>query len=346
MSNFFDKLKSFTSKLFNSNPSNIKKRPSLLQIPNSSKIRHFDNFNDFKQFSYSAPYQYKSFYIKKRNGKGKRLIAQPTADLKEIQLNLIKQIEFKLPIHGSAYAYIKNKSIKNHALLHSSSNYILKLDFKNFFNSIRPTLLKAQLEKLDVKFSDSDYEIMSFLFFWREKQNSPLKLSVGAPSSPTLSNFIMYSFDQKLQALCKQHACVYSRYADDITISSKFKFYDVNFPQLVEALLKEEFQGKIKLNPIKTKYLSCAHRRYVTGITIANNGKLTIGSKQKRLLSCKIHHFKIKKLTNEDEILTLKGQLSFAIFIYPELKNQFARKYGEHTLNRLLKYQASSSLHS
>lgn len=338
MSNFFDQLKSITAKLFGSKNSNQKSSASLIQTPTNLKSISIKKYDDFKQFSYSAPYQYKSFYIQKRNGNGKRLIAQPTADLKEIQLNVLNQIQSKLPIHETAYAYIKNRSIKDHALLHSDSNYILKLDFKNFFNSIRPALFKAQLEKLDVKFSDSDYEIMSFIFFWREKQNSPLKLSVGAPSSPTISNFVMYNFDQKLQDLCKQHACIYSRYADDITISSKFKFYDLNFPELIENILREEFQGKIKLNPFKTKYLTPAHRRYVTGVTIANNGKITVGHQQKRLLSSKIHHFKLRRLNDEKEILSLKGQLTFAFYIYPELKDQFIRKYSDHTINELLKY--------
>ena len=342
MSNFFDKLKSITAKLFGSKSSNQKSSPSLIQLPKNLKSVSFKKYDDFKQFSYSAPYQYKSFYIAKRNGKDKRLIAQPTAELKEIQLNVLKQIESKLPIHETAYAYIKNRSIKDHALLHSDSNYILKLDFKNFFNSIRPALFKAQIEKLGLQFSDADLELMSFIFFWREKQNAPLKLSVGAPSSPTISNFVMYHFDVRMKQLCEQHACIYSRYADDITISSKFKFYDLHFPELIENLLKDEFQGKIKLNSLKTKYLTPAHRRYVTGVTIANNGQITIGSKQKRLLSSKIHHFKVKRLVDEKEILSLKGQLSFAFYIYPELKHQFMRKYGENTLTELLKYQPNS----
>ena len=335
MSNFLQKLKQFVYQLFNS-----KSEKNVLKIsyPTNINQQKFKNKKSFLDFAYSAPYKYKNYYIPKRNSTQKRLISQPTAELKFVQKDVINQLSAFLPIHNCAYAYVKNRSIKDNAELHRHSNYVLKLDFKHFFHSIRPKILFNQLEHHQIKLSEIDQTILSFIFFWREKKDSPLKLSIGAPSSPVLSNFIMYRFDEMLNQFCEKHQCIYSRYADDITISSKYHFYDLNFPQHVQNLLDQEFQGKIKLNAQKTKYLTRKHRRFVTGITLTNDAKLSIGRQQKRLLSAKIHHFKINKLNDEQQILSLKGQLAFAFYIQPELKVQFSRKYGEELLHKIMSY--------
>ena len=45
-------------------------------------------------------------------------------------------------------------------------------------------------------------------------------LPQGAPSSPILSNIICRGLDDQLQEVARRHGCRYTRYADDITIST------------------------------------------------------------------------------------------------------------------------------
>lgn len=290
-------------------------------------------------FVNTAPHRYKSYEIFKKDGKNKRKIAQPSKEVKLLQRSALKMLEPILPIHDLAFAYTKNRSIKHNAMIHQNSKFILKTDLSNFFNSITPKILLEQIRKTNISISSENEELVSNLFFWKETRKDGLKLSIGAPSSPLLSNFIMYNFDKKIVEVCKKYDCAYSRYADDITISSSKNFYELNFPLIISKILIEEFGENIKLNSNKTKYISKAYHRNVTGITITNDGSISIGSNQKRLLSSKIHHFKNNQIKDTNEIFKLKGQLSFAFHIRPQLKGQFEKKYGKDTISQILKYK-------
>lgn len=89
-----------------------------------------------------APVKYKRYQIEKRGG-GFRSIAQPSKDLKLVQRLVINDYfrdETVFPIHPSATAYRKGKSILDNALPHSKNDFLLKLDFVDFFGSIKKVI--------------------------------------------------------------------------------------------------------------------------------------------------------------------------------------------------------------
>ncbi|MCP6612430.1 reverse transcriptase domain-containing protein, partial [Klebsiella pneumoniae] len=49
------------------------------------------------------------------------------------------------------------------------------------------------------------------------------KLPQGSPCSPVITNLILVSLDRRLSNLCNSVGCTYTRYADDITISTNKK---------------------------------------------------------------------------------------------------------------------------
>ena len=50
------------------------------------------------------------------------------------------------------------------------------------------------------------------------------KLPLGFPTSPVISNAIFLGADKELQALAERTGAVYTRYSDDISMSSKDNF--------------------------------------------------------------------------------------------------------------------------
>ena len=98
-----------------------------------------------------------------------------------------------------------------------------------------------------------------------------LVLSIGAPSSPLISNFIMYSFDEELVTICLNKKIMYTRYADDITFSTRIKNNLFELPEIISNLLKEIRKG-VEINSKKTIFTSKAHNRHVTGVTLTNSG--------------------------------------------------------------------------
>jgi len=277
-------------------------------------------------FSSTAPYRYKVYEIPKRSGHGTRVIAHPAKQLKFIQRLIIKEISNLVSIHDCAYAYKKDISIKDNALVHKDNRYLLKMDFKNFFPSITPELLFHEFSNAGVSFKIDEKEFLSKMLFYKPTRKSTLRLSIGAPSSPFISNFIMYRFDSIISNYCKSNNIKYTRYADDITFSTNIKNALFSIPKMVSKILTEN-NYNLRINSEKTVYTSRAHNIHVTGITITPEGKLSTGRENKRKLQAMLHRFIQSKLTDK-ETEQLKGYLAFAFFIEPDFRDRLINKYG------------------
>jgi RNA-directed DNA polymerase len=289
------------------------------------------------QFSETAPVRYKRFEIAKRT-RGTRIIAQPSRELKEYQNILVDFLEGFLPVHDAAHAYKKGSSIKKNASRHLKSKYLLKMDFENFFNSIKPIHFVNILNEIHADFSKNELNLMINLLFWRPNKSylEKLMLSVGAPSSPLISNSILYFFDLKVSTFCMKNNITYTRYADDLTFSTNEKDILFEIPEIIKSILNESFSEKIYINERKTIFTSKAHNMHVTGITLTPDGKLSIGRSRKRYISSLVHNYTNNSLEPE-KINHLKGLLAFAYDIEPKFKAKMINKYGFDTIERLKK---------
>lgn len=285
---------------------------------------------EIRGFLINAPEKYKIFSIPKRKH-GYRIIAQPSRELKAYQRQLVGLIDF--PVHDHAMAYCKGRSIKNNALRHVNNAYLLKLDLENFFNSITPEIFWNVWSKTWVLPSEEDRLYIERTIFWRFQGS--LMLSVGAPSSPLISNFCMYYFDKVIEEICLERNVVFTRYADDLTFSTNIKDALFSFPKLIQDSLEREFQNKLRINTSKTIFSSKAHNRHVTGITLDNTGKISLGRDRKRYIKHKVHHYTLNIL-DESEFNHLKGLISFARFIEPAFFNSLENKYTSKMICKLL----------
>ncbi|HIE9855378.1 retron St85 family RNA-directed DNA polymerase [Klebsiella aerogenes] len=286
--------------------------------------------------STKAPKKYRVYYIPKRTS-GFRAIAQPTKELKEIQRFLVSELEPILPIHSSAMAYRCGISIKNNAEKHKNNSFILKMDFQNFFNKIKPGIFFEKFNNLDIQCNSHDRYLLHNFLFWKPGQKRSVThiLSVGAPSSPFISNFVMFDFDSAISEWCAKFDIVYTRYADDITFSTSRKGILFSVPKIVKNMLAEYASG-ITLNEAKTIFTSKAHNRHVTGVTITTDGKLSIGRKKKKYLYSLVFKYTKGELTNE-EILYAKGLMAYCIHIERNIITRLKKKYGSEVINQFLK---------
>ncbi|SHL74843.1 retron St85 family RNA-directed DNA polymerase [Phytopseudomonas punonensis] len=285
-------------------------------------------------FLKNAPKKYKVYTIPKRTS-GHRVIAQPSKELKEYQRKYLELQDF--PIHNSAIAYRKNFSIKDNANAHKKNRYLLKLDLENFFNSISNHLFWRVWESILPMPPEADKRILENLLFWCPSKTigGRLILSIGAPSSPLISNFFMYKFDDAIYEICMEREIKYTRYADDLTFSTNRKNILFELPHLVETLLFSLFGSAIRINKKKTKFSSTGHNRHVTGITISNNQKLSLGRDRKRYIKHLVHHYMLEKLSNEDT-QHLRGLLSFAKHVEPLFLHSLENKYSTGLIHKIV----------
>ncbi|CAI0904650.1 retron St85 family RNA-directed DNA polymerase [Serratia proteamaculans] len=302
------------------------------------------NRRQIDNFLYNAPNRYKVYSIPKRNG-GERVIAQPSGELKNFQHHLINILESNFLTHSSAVAYKKGFGIKHNAAMHSSNPYLLKLDFTDFFNSITPELFFMACTWNGYELSTAEKRVFTKGLFWNKakSQLGRLSLSVGAPSSPLISNIIMYLFDEEFSRRCEQRGIVYTRYADDITFSTHHKNSLFSLPDEVRVFLNKNYHNRITLNERKTIFTSRAHNRHVTGVTLTTQGGLSVGRDRKRFISSLIHKYTLGILEPEMAYY-LQGLLSFAIYIEPEFRTRMSKKYSQETILELLKLRKEDGI--
>ena len=279
-------------------------------------------------FIKTAPERYKLHSISKRHG-GIRYIHQPTKNLKFIQRWLVNSYFSSMPIHSCAHAYVKNRNILSNAKPHSHNKYLMKLDFSDFFTSItiRGFLIFAHDNLRE--FSYEEHHILASLLFCRHKINGDFVLSIGAPSSPIISNIMLYRFDQVLYDFCRTKYVYYTRYADDLSFSTNQPriLKEEVFP-FVEGLCKTiPYPNYLKLNKNKVVHVSKKFNRRITGLVLSNEGNISIGRDKKRQLRAMAHQMSLNKLPPE-KINKLLGYINF-------LKGKIDPEFAEQLIQKL-----------
>jgi len=284
---------------------------------------------ELRTYLSTAPYRYKVFRILKRNDKGTRVIAQPSRGLKTIQRFVLENFcEPHLPVHDCATAYQRGSSIKANALAHSNSKYLLKMDFKNFFPSLTDADLTMHTDKYLKEKSDETDFVFSNLFFRKEKASKKYFMSIGAPSSPFISNTLLYDFDCIISDIAAVHSVVYTRYADDMTFSSNTKDLLFSYPDIIIKALDGLQYPKIKLNNEKTVFSSKKRNRHVTGIVLTNDNTISIGRAKKRVIKSLCFRYLNGELNFRD-IQRLSGFLSYIQDVEPTFIDSLKSKYGD-----------------
>jgi RNA-directed DNA polymerase len=269
-----------------------------------------------------ASHAYKVYQIPKQSG-GSREIAHPARPLKALQRWLLDSVIGKWEVHNAAFGYVSNRNIHQHASKHASSRYLLRMDFKGFFPSIRASDVRAYLRGRPpgtASWTDEDDR----LFVQLVTRNG--RLTIGAPTSPGLSNALCFEFDRLCWALAVDHEATYTRYADDLFFSTNQPDILREFPSHVLSLLtRVTVPAHLKLNDRKERHSSKKGRRQVTGIVLSSAGKAVLGRTRKRFIRRQVHRF--DDLTAAEKV-SLRGLISFATDVEATFINELILKYG------------------
>ncbi|PCH91315.1 MAG: hypothetical protein COB85_09280, partial [Bacteroidetes bacterium] len=140
---------------------------------------------------------FERFYIPKRNKSlGYRIVYKPwdqfTFDiLKVLKFNLTELYKPEDCVHG----FVSNRSTRSNAIVHLGQKHLLKLDIKNFFESLKIDSVKDAFVSLGFK---EDIAIQLSRICTLEE-----KLVQGFPTSPVLANIISVEMDKRIHKLCK-----------------------------------------------------------------------------------------------------------------------------------------------
>ncbi|MDR3367987.1 retron Ec67 family RNA-directed DNA polymerase/endonuclease [Rhodoferax sp.] len=251
-------------------------------------------------FKLTDSQRYFEFEISKRSG-GTRTISAPTEKLKRLQSNLtnllsncLKELDDtgirKTPfVHG----FVKGRSIITNAKVHRNKRWVLNLDLQDFFGVInfgrvRGTLIKDRCFQLHPDVATLIAQIAC-------RNNG---LPQGSPCSPIIANMVARSMDLKLIDVANQYGLRYSRYADDITFSTRKH----EFPEAVarnsvpggshdwvlgEKLKKVLIRSGFAENPNKTRLQYLESRQEVTGLVV--NKRVNVTREYRKQVRAMVH---------------------------------------------------------
>ena len=167
---------------------------------------------------------------------------------------------------------------------------------------------------------------------------------VGFPTSPRISNAFLFNFDQELKIFCVENQLVYTRYADDIIISSASFDIITNLKDKVQELLQSHASANLKLNQGKTKITHIGNKVKLLGLVVLPNGQITIDAKHKKNIEVTLHFFANDKNRYLDLLdahfkgdeHSLFGLLHYANSVDPAYIEKLQRKYGAFTLRNFM----------
>ncbi|MCE1021048.1 retron Ec67 family RNA-directed DNA polymerase/endonuclease [Pseudomonas monteilii] len=272
--------------------------------------------------------QYTSFTIPKKSS-GVRTIYAPSDELKSIQsalstllqdciqeINTSKGPKFKSTLfHG----FVRDRSILTNAIMHLNQRNVLNIDLKDFFDQfnfgrVRGYFISNKIFQLDPAIATVIAQIACY----------DNKLPQGSPCSPVITNLITHSLDIRLASLARDNSCTYTRYADDITISTRKKTFPNNLMSgqtsgyIIGSRLAEEIKrAGFSVNSAKTRIQYKDSRQDVTGLVV--NKKPGTKSEYWRTVKSQCHAlFQTGKFLENSSnppqagnIFVLEGKLSF-----------------------------------
>lgn len=201
-------------------------------------------------------------YKIRKNNKS-RIIEEPKEFLKHIQKQLVTVFEqFKLSSHCTGCL---GKGVPSNAAPHAGAKYILKIDIKQCYPSITKEKILSVIKghELEEIFTIA----LPLCLFSRRREEI---LPTGAPTSPILCNIALTPIDLAISELVGPMNYSYTRYIDDIHISTKESKRDWSILNSVKKILSAH---GYRINREKTKWQTrnTADKIIVTGVGVGIN---------------------------------------------------------------------------
>lgn len=226
---------------------------------------------------YPVERRYSSFCISKKNG-GTRQILAPNPALRYIQRktsqilqSCYEEIESRRP-RSVSFGFRKGFGIYKNADCHKNRRWVFNFDVADFFGSINFGRVRGFL--ISNKEFELSPEVATLIAQIVIHENS---LPQGAPTSPVISNLIASALDFRLLSLCAENRCQYTRYVDDITVSTNL----ANFPEKIgifddglgnwsvgKGVEKIIQRSGFSLNENKTRMSYKTSQQTVTGLVV------------------------------------------------------------------------------
>ena len=263
---------------------------NLFVIQNSKDLANKMGISlkELRFLTYTQKLSHKTDYVRfkmpKKTG-GFREISAPKPRLKSLQYWILENILNKVAVSEQTHGFVSKRNIVSNAIPHLKQAVVINCDLENFFPTISYPRVRGLFKSLG--YSTEVATVLALLTTEAEQKEVILDgeklylytgnryLPQGSPASPMISNLICRKLDKRMSGIATSLGFVYTRYADDMTFSSK-EYLNINkMLYWVKGIVKEE--GFI-LHPDKTRIMKKGARHEVTGVVV--NEKPSVNRKE------------------------------------------------------------------
>jgi retron-type reverse transcriptase len=243
----------------------------------------------------STTTHYHRFTIPKKTG-GERVISAPHKRLKAAQHWILKHILEPLKLADAAHGFVPGRSTVSNALPHVGAAIVVNVDLKDFFPTVTYKRAKGLFKKLGYSeevatvlgliCSEPDItqtELDGTTFY---VARGPRRLPQGAPTSPAITNALCRRLDRRIMGWAAKHGYTYTRYADDLTVSTKDRAAAAH--KMLAFLRHVAHEEGFNVHPDKVRVVRRARRQEVTGVVV--NEKPGIPRDELRRFRALLHH--------------------------------------------------------
>jgi hypothetical protein len=232
---------------------------------------------------------YRYRWATKSNG-GVRLIEEPKPLLTHLQRVLVREILDRIPAHDAAHGFRSGRSAITYASTHAGQAVVIHLDLEDFFGTVTARRVFGIFRSCG--YPENVAHLLTALTtnsiprsLWAARSHAPSPiladshfrlgqhlrhphLPQGAPTSPALANLSAYRLDLRLSGLAQSAGIVYSRYADDLALSSPVPLAHSHVERLVKLIEGIAAEEGFRVNPFKTFFQRASQRQRLAGLVV------------------------------------------------------------------------------
>lgn len=228
-----------------------------------------DSSNCIINLNYMPALEWHIARIPKKSG-GVRILHIPGDDLKEVQRKILEYLYTYEELRPAACAcgFVPGRGALSGVTQHEvQAEVVINMDIKDFFDNVQPRKALDKMLAYGVPAAILDYIQDTCTY----KGTFPQ----GSPASPYLTNIAMQEFDCAMMGWSHTNHYMYTRYADDITISYTSQRRGDDRPytiiRTIEGLLKKICGLRVNRAKTRVAKINGMLPREVTGVVIRND---------------------------------------------------------------------------
>ncbi|WP_242912772.1 reverse transcriptase domain-containing protein [Stenotrophomonas maltophilia] len=274
-----------------------------------------------------------------------RTIYKPSKILKDFHAFLNGFVLEHLPVDTSvSFAYRKGATLVQAVEPHAKSRAFFQTDLERFFDSITTPLVRKVLMESATPVADLPDHLEHILGLLTIDG----KLPIGYSTSPIVSNACLLPFDRRMIQISQDRGWIYTRYADDIMLSTLERANLSDAEAVIEDCLASELGDEFNLNPAKSKLTTVGRKVKLLGLVILPTGAIAIDRDVRNRIEAWIHFYlsdraRLLRIFEEtysqgmeEGLERLSGLISYAHAADPAYLEKLRSKFGTTVIDSLL----------